>query len=47
MIIEDQDRTLGALTGTISTITEQAGLMGREIVEHNEYVTSELSLRAL
>lgn len=34
MIMEEQDRTLDQMHGTISTITEQAGLMGREIGEH-------------
>ena len=36
MIMEEQDRTLGSITGTLSTLTEQAGLMGREIGEHME-----------
>ena len=34
--MEEQDRTLGSITGTLSTLTEQAGLMGREIGEHME-----------
>ena len=40
MIMEEQDRTLDQMHGTLSTITEQAGLMGREIGEHVELVTS-------
>lgn len=36
MIIEEQDKTLGSITGTLSTLTEQAGLMGQEIGEQIE-----------
>lgn len=36
MMIRDQDRTIDSISGTLSTIAQQAGLMGREIVEHNE-----------
>ena len=36
MIMEEQDRTLDQMHDTLSTITEQAGLMGREIGEHVE-----------
>ncbi|PSR78009.1 hypothetical protein PHLCEN_2v7604 [Hermanssonia centrifuga] len=36
MMIRQQDQTIDTISGTLSTIAEQAGLMGREIVEHNE-----------
>jgi len=36
MIIQDQDRTIDSISGTLTTIAQQAGLMGREIGEHNE-----------
>ncbi|CCM03287.1 uncharacterized protein FIBRA_05415 [Fibroporia radiculosa] len=36
MMIRQQDRTIDTIAGTLSTIAEQAGLMGREIGEHNE-----------
>ena len=36
MIIQEQDKTLDSITGTVATLTEQAGLMGREIGEHVE-----------
>ncbi|KDQ09346.1 hypothetical protein BOTBODRAFT_179056 [Botryobasidium botryosum FD-172 SS1] len=36
MIVETQDRTLSSISGTLTTLAEQAGLMGREIGEHNE-----------
>ena len=35
MILE-QDRTMDSIAGTLSTLAQQAGLMGREIGEHNE-----------
>lgn len=38
MIIRQQDQTLDTIGGTLTTLAEQAGLMGREIMEHNEYV---------
>ena len=38
MMIRQQDQTIDSIAGTLSTLAEQAGLMGREIVEHNEYV---------
>ena len=37
-MIRQQDETIDTIAGTLNTIHEQAGLMGREIVEHNEYV---------
>jgi len=36
MMIQEQDRTIDSISGTLSTIAQQAGLMGREIGEHNE-----------
>lgn len=33
---------LNTIGGTLSTLVEQAGLMGREIGEHNEYVVTAL-----
>jgi len=36
MMIRDQDRTIDSISGTLNTIAQQAGLMGREITEHNE-----------
>ncbi|KAH8113940.1 syntaxin 6, N-terminal-domain-containing protein [Phellopilus nigrolimitatus] len=36
MIMEEQDKTIDSITGTVSTLTEQAGLMGQEIGEHIE-----------
>lgn len=35
-MIREQDQTIDTIAGTLSTIHEQAGLMGREINEHNE-----------
>ena len=39
MIMQEQDKTLDSISGTMRTLTEQAGLMGREIEEHTEYVS--------
>ncbi|KAF9787969.1 t-SNARE [Thelephora terrestris] len=36
MMIREQDRTIDSIAGTLSTLAQQAGLMGQEIVEHNE-----------
>ncbi|KAL6300402.1 t-SNARE [Sparassis latifolia] len=36
MMIREQDQTIDTISGTLSTIAQQAGLMGREIGEHNE-----------
>lgn len=36
MMIHEQDRTMDTISGTLSTLAQQAGLMGQEIVEHNE-----------
>jgi hypothetical protein len=37
-MIRQQDRTIDSIAGTLSTLAQQAGLMGQEILEHNEYV---------
>jgi len=36
MMIQEQDRTIDTISGTLSTLAQQAGLMGQEIGEHNE-----------
>ncbi|KAI0760116.1 t-SNARE [Fomes fomentarius] len=36
LMIRQQDETIDTIAGTLNTIHEQAGLMGREILEHNE-----------
>jgi len=38
MMMQEQDQTIDSISGTLNTLAEQAGLMGQEIVEHNEYV---------
>lgn len=38
-MIREQDRTMDSIVGTLSTLAQQAGLMGQEIVEHNEQVS--------
>jgi hypothetical protein len=38
MMIQQQDQTISSIAGTLSTIAQQAGLMGTEISEHNECV---------
>ncbi|KAJ7927545.1 hypothetical protein B0H13DRAFT_2229264 [Mycena leptocephala] len=35
-MIQEQDRTMESIAGTLSTLAQQAGLMGQEIGEHNE-----------
>jgi syntaxin 6 len=37
MMIQQQDQTINSIAGTLSTIAQQAGLMGSEISEHNEW----------
>lgn len=37
-MIREQDRAIDSIAGTLSTLAQQAGLMGQEIVEHNECV---------
>ncbi|KAI0035438.1 syntaxin 6, N-terminal-domain-containing protein [Vararia minispora EC-137] len=36
MILQQQDQTLNSITGTLTTLAQQAGLIGQEVVEHNE-----------
>ncbi|KAI0739065.1 t-SNARE [Daedaleopsis nitida] len=36
LMIRQQDETIDTIAGTLNTIHEQAGLIGREIGEHNE-----------
>ncbi|CCA74265.1 related to RSN1-Overexpression rescues sro7/sop1 in NaCl [Serendipita indica DSM 11827] len=36
MLMQEQDRTLETISGTLNTLHLQAGLMGQEISEHNE-----------
>lgn len=36
--MEQQDRTIDTIAGTLTNLAQQAGLMGQEINEHNEYV---------
>jgi hypothetical protein len=36
IMIQQQDQTISSIAGTLSTIAQQAGLMGSEISEHNE-----------
>ena len=38
MMIHQQDETLTSISGTLTTLAEQAGLIGQETVEQNEYV---------
>jgi len=40
MMIQQQDQTINTIAGTLSTIAQQAGLMGSEINEHNECAAS-------
>ena len=40
MMIQQQDQTINSIAGTLSTIAQQAGLMGSEISEHNECAVS-------
>ncbi|KAI0311099.1 t-SNARE [Amylostereum chailletii] len=36
MMMQQQDQTLDSITGTLTTLAQQAGLIGQEVVEHNE-----------
>ncbi|KAG2142485.1 snare protein TLG1/Syntaxin [Suillus clintonianus] len=36
LLIQEQDRTMDSISGTLNTLAQQAGLMGHEIVEHVE-----------
>ncbi|KAF8628819.1 hypothetical protein AX15_003698 [Amanita polypyramis BW_CC] len=38
MMIRDQDQTMESIAGTLTTLVQQAGLMGQELAEHNESV---------
>ncbi|KAG8853283.1 hypothetical protein FRB96_008368 [Tulasnella sp. 330] len=38
-MLRQQDSTLSTIAGTLGTLVEQAGLMGREIGEHNEMLS--------
>ena len=38
MMIREQDQAIDSIAGTLNTLAQQAGLMGREIGEHNEFV---------
>ena len=38
MIMQEQDKAIDSITGTVATLTEQSGLMGQEISEHIECV---------
>lgn len=40
MMIQQQDQTINSIAGTLTTIAQQAGLMGSEINEHNECAAS-------
>jgi len=35
-MIREQDRTMDSISGTLTTLVRQAGLMGQEIGQHNE-----------
>ncbi|KAF8637935.1 hypothetical protein AX17_002556 [Amanita inopinata Kibby_2008] len=39
MMIHEQDKTMDHIAGALSTLAQQAGLMGQEISEHNELLT--------
>ena len=38
MYVKRQDDTLGVISGTLSTLVSQAGLIGQEVGEQSEYV---------
>jgi hypothetical protein len=40
MMIREQDQTMDSIAGTLSTLAQQAGLMGQELAEHNELALS-------
>lgn len=44
MIMQEQDRTIDTISGTLTTLAQQAGLMGEEIGVHNEYVLTVIVL---
>ncbi|KAG8216670.1 hypothetical protein J3R82DRAFT_6869 [Butyriboletus roseoflavus] len=37
-MIQEQDRTIDSISGTLTTLAQQAGLMGQEIGQHNDTV---------
>ena len=39
ILMREQDQTMDTISGTLSTLAQQTGLMGQEIVEHNECVS--------
>ena len=39
MYVKRQDDTLGVISGTLSTLVSQAGLIGQEVGEQSEYVS--------
>ena len=45
MIMQEQDRTIDTISGTLTTLAQQAGLMGEEIGVHNEYVLAVIILQ--
>ncbi|CAK5261868.1 unnamed protein product [Mycena citricolor] len=36
MMMQEQDRAMDSISGTLTTLAQQAGFMGQEILEHNE-----------
>ena len=36
MMIREQDQTMDSIAGALSTLAQQAGLMGQELAEHHE-----------
>lgn len=47
LMVHEQDRTIDSIAGTLNTLAQQAGLMGREIEEHNEYALMPSSAKTL
>ena len=45
LLIEQQDRTLTDISGTVDLLREQAKVMGREVLDQNVYVLSLPSLK--
>jgi hypothetical protein len=41
-MIRQQDRALDSISGTLTTLAQQAGLIGQEVGEHNECVSTYL-----
>ncbi|KAK2464547.1 hypothetical protein APHAL10511_003405 [Amanita phalloides] len=39
LMIREQEQTMESIAGTLSTLAQQAGLMGQELGEHNELLT--------